>query len=77
MERVTINESAVARTEAARQKVLDEIARAVDRCLREAVATFGMPCVLERLRKEELHALDDTRMDQNQPARRPGLDGPA
>ena len=51
MERVTINESAVARTETDRQRVLDEIARAVDRCLREAVATYGKDGALERIRR--------------------------
>lgn len=51
MERVTINESAVARTETDRQRVLDDIARAVDRCLREAVATYGKDGALERIRR--------------------------
>lgn len=51
MERVTIKESAIARTDADRQRVLDEIARAVDRCLREAVAAYGKDGALERLRQ--------------------------
>ncbi len=51
MERVTINESAVARTDTDRQRVLDDIARAVDRCLREAVASYGKDGALERLRQ--------------------------
>lgn len=51
MERVTINESAVARTDTDRQRVLDEIARAVDRCLREAVAAYGKDGALERMRQ--------------------------
>lgn len=51
MERVTINEASVARTDTDRQRVLDEIARAVDRCLREAVAAYGKDGALEKLRQ--------------------------
>lgn len=51
MERVTINESAVARTDTDRQRVLDDIARAVDRCLREAIAAYGKDGALERMRR--------------------------
>ena len=50
MERVTINESAVARTNTDRQRVLDDIARAVDRCLREAIAAYGKDGALEKVR---------------------------
>lgn len=53
MERVTINESAVARTDTDRQRVLDDIARAVDRCLREAVAAYGKDGALEKMRQSE------------------------
>lgn len=51
MERVTINESAVARTDTDRQRVLDDIARAVDRCLREAVAAYGKDGAMEKMRQ--------------------------
>lgn len=51
MERVTINESAVARTDTDRQRVLDDIARAVDRCLREAIAAYGKDGALEKMRQ--------------------------
>ena len=51
MERVTINEASVARTDTDRQRVLDEIARAVDRCLREAIAAYGKDGALEKMRQ--------------------------
>ena len=51
MDRVTINESAIARTDTDRQRVLDDIARAVDRCLREAVAAYGKDGALEKMRQ--------------------------
>lgn len=51
MERVTINESAVARTNTDRQRVLDDIARAVDRCLREAISAYGKDGALEKMRQ--------------------------
>lgn len=53
MERVTINEASVARTDTDRQRVLDEIARAVDRCLREAIAAYGKDGALEKMRQSE------------------------
>ena len=51
MERVTINEASVARTDTDRQRVLDDIARAVDRCLREAIAAYGKDGALEKMRQ--------------------------